>query len=335
MLRLGVIGCGYWGQNLLRNFMDTEGVSVKVCADQRPERRAYIQQRFPHVKVVDGWDALKQHKQLDAVVIATPPSSHGALALEALRMGWHVLVEKPFTLSVQEAEQVVAEAAKRKLTLMVDFTFLYAGAVRKLKDLITTGALGQVYYYDSSRINLGLLQPDTNVLWDLVSHDVSVLLHLVKERPTHVSSRGGSFIRKDIPELAYVDFRYANNFLAHITVSWISPVKVRQMLIGGSKQMVLYDDIENIEKVRIYDRGVELSDGPQGFLERQLIYRTGDMWAPKIDTTEPLKMMCQHFRQCIEHKERPSSDGEFALEVVKILEGAEKSLREHGREFAL
>ena len=335
MLRLGVIGCGYWGQNLVRNFLDTDGVDVVACADQRPDRLKYVRQRFPHIQTFDSWESLKRSAKIDGVVIATPSSTHGPIALEALDAGWHVLIEKPFTLTTAEAQTVVDAAAKRKLTLMVDFTFLYSGAIRKVKELITSGALGDVYYYDSSRINLDLLQQDTNVLWDLVTHDVSVLLHIMERRPTHVSSRGGSFIRKGIPELAYVDFRYADRFLAHITVSWLSPVKVRQTLIGGSKQMVLYNDIENIEKVRVYDKGVDISDDPRGLLERQLIYRTGDVWVPKIDTTEPLKAMCQHFKECIEQRKRPVSDGLFGLEIVKILEAAELSLKLSGQEVAL
>ncbi|MBI4355035.1 MAG: Gfo/Idh/MocA family oxidoreductase [Candidatus Omnitrophica bacterium] len=342
MLKVAIIGCGYWGQNLIRNCQDTDGVSVVACVDARPDRLAYIRQRFPHVGLYDDWSRLVQAEasgglQVDAVVVATPPSSHAALAKAALELGKHVLVEKPFTLRSEEAAALVALAKARGVRLMVDFTFVYAGAVRRIKELIDDGELGELYYFDSSRINLGLLQPDTNVVWDLVAHDVSMLLYLTGQHPIAVSAHGGSFIREGIPEIAYVNLTFPQGLMAHIAVSWLSPVKVRQTLIGGSKKMVLYDDIENIEKVRVYDKGVLLNASePQGLLERQLTYRTGDVWVPKLDTTEPLKAMCAHFRDSIDDPRRVLlTDGQFGWEVVRILERVEASMQRRGQELRI
>jgi len=338
VLKVAVIGCGYWGQNLIRNFLDTEGVEVVACADQRADRLRYIRQRFPHVQLYDGWPRLGEAERAgriayDAVVVATPSSSHYDVAKAALEHDKHVLVEKPFTLRSTEAEELVALAEAHGRRLMVDFTFIYAGAVRRIKELIEAEEFGELYYFDSCRINLGLLQPDTNVIWDLVAHDVSMLLYLTGQHPVTVAAHGGSFIREGIPELAYVTLTFPQGLLAHLAVSWLSPVKVRKTMIGGSKKMVLYDDIENIEKVRVYDKGVLLHpEEPQGLLERQLTYRTGDVWVPKIDTTEPLKTMCAHFAAGIANERQALlTDGRFGVEVVRILERVEASCQRQGQ----
>ena len=320
--------------------MDTDGVCVVACADARADRLTYIRQRFPHIRPYETLDQLfdaerRQEVRIDLVVVATPSSSHYELTKAALTRGKHVVVEKPFTLRSDEAAELVELAQRQRLRLVVDFTFLYTGAVQRIKELIHAGELGELYYFDSSRINLGLLQPDTNVLWDLAAHDISILLYLTGQHPTAVVGHGGSFIREGIPEIAYVNLTFPKGLLAHVAVSWLSPVKVRKLLVGGSKKMILYDDIENIEKVRVYDKGV-LFNGhdPQGLLERQLTYRTGDVWVPKIDTTEPLKAMCAHVKACIDDASKPlRTDGRFGLEVVQILERVEESMRHNGQEL--
>jgi len=328
-IRIGVIGYGYWGPNLVRNFHEASGGEVTMVSDQNDEQLQRAQSRYPAITVTDDPQALIHSPQVDAVAIATPVSAHYPLALAALKAGKHVFVEKPMAATTAQAEELIEEAARRNLTLMVDHTFVYTGAVRKIHEIVQAGALGQVYYYDSTRVNLGLFQHDVNVLWDLAVHDLSIIEFVFNRAPQAVSATGMSHVPGAPENVAFLTVYYADNLLAHINVNWLAPVKIRRTLIGGSKQMIVYDALEPIETVKVYDKGIEVKSTQE--LYRTLIgYRTGDMYSPKIDTTEALSLEASHFIRCIEHGLRPETDGAAGLRVVKILEAATESMRGQG-----
>jgi predicted dehydrogenase len=330
-VNIGVIGYGYWGPNLVRNFSDIPGASVKMVSDFKPELLAKAKARYPTLKVTTNCEDIFADSTIDAVVIATPVSTHFDLALAALKAGKHVMVEKPMTVTTNQSLRLIDEAQRRDRVLMVDHTFVYTGAVRKMHELATTGALGDIYYYDSVRVNLGLFQHDINVLWDLAVHDLSIMDYVLQTQPYAVSATGVSHVPEGLENIAYLTLFFANNLIAHIHVNWLAPVKVRRTLIGGSQKMVVFDDLEPSEKVKVYDKGITINGNPESVYQRLVGYRTGDMWAPQLDMTEALRTEGEHFIHCIRQGEQPITDGEAGLRVVKILEAATQSVKKQGQ----
>jgi predicted dehydrogenase len=308
---------------------------VVTVADSRRDRLELLHRRHPNVAVTADYRSILEDPSIDAVAIATPVSTHFPLAMEALQAGKHVLVEKPMSTTTVEALRLIEEADRRNLILMVDHTFVYTGAVRKIRELIERGSLGDIYYYDSTRINLGLFQQDVDVIWDLAAHDLSIMDYILGEAPVEVSATGISHVRGAVENVAYVTAFYQSSLIAHLNVNWLSPVKVRRTLIGGSKQMVVYDDIESSEKVKVYDKGVTVKNGPESLHKLLVSYRSGDMYAPQLDVTEALRIEAAHFADCIMHGKTPLTDGHAGLRVVSVLEAATRSMRKRGRAVAL
>lgn len=330
MIKIGVIGYGYWGPNLVRNFMEAPGSTVTAVCDLRVERLSQLHHRYPSTRTLSNCQELFADREIDAIAIATPVSSHFELAMAALRAGKHVLVEKPLAANSEQAIELIEEAARRKRVLMVDHTFVYTSAVRKIRELITSKALGEIYYYDAVRVNLGLFQHDVNVIWDLAIHDLSIMDYVLPYRAVAVSATGISNIPGQPENVAYITLFFPNTQIAHIHVNWLTPVKVRHTLIGGSEKMILYDDLEPSEKVKIYDKGVSLSQNGDAVYEMLVSYRSGDMLAPRLDTTEALQREALHFIDCVENGTQPETDGEAGLRLVQIAEAAERSLRARG-----
>jgi predicted dehydrogenase len=335
MIRAAVIGCGYWGPNLVRNLADIDAFQLVACCDLREDRLAPIARRYPAVEVMTSADQVLTRRDVDAVAIATPISTHHALAKQALRSGKHVLLEKPFTRTPAEAEDLIATARQEERVLMVDHVFVYTGAVIKIKELLDSGELGTLYYFDSVRANLGLFQHDVNVIWDLAVHDISILEYLLKDRPRAVSAIGVSHIDHEHENIAYVVCHYPGNVLGHVHVNWLAPLKVRRTLIGGSRKMIVYDDVEPSEKVKVYEAGIETISDPAEILRARIGYRMGDVYAPQLDRTEGLRRVCEHFAECIDTGQRPLTDGEAGLRVVRVLDAAQRSLEAGGRIVAL
>ena len=330
-VNIGVIGYGYWGPNLVRNFSEIPGAKVKTVSDFNPELLAKAQARYPTIQVTTDCQDIFADSKIDAVAVATPVSTHFDLALAALQAGKHVLVEKPMTATSKQAMRLIEEAEKRNLVLMVDHTFVYTGAVRKMHDLIATNALGDIYYYDSVRVNLGLFQHDVNVLWDLAVHDLSIMNYVLPSQPYGVSATGISHVPGGSENIAYLTLFFENNLIAHINVNWLAPVKLRRTLIGGSQKMIVFDDLEPSEKVKVYDRGITINGNAENIYQMLIGYRSGDMWAPKLDMAEALRTEGLHFIRCIEQGEKPITDGETGLRVVRILEAATQSMKKQGR----
>ncbi len=336
MINIAIIGYGYWGPNLVRNFNAAGSCKVKWVSDLRTERLDAVSRLYPGIKVTQQIDDLFADKELDAVVIATPVHTHFPMAKKALENGKHVLLEKPMTSNVSEAEELIAIAAKEGRVLMVDHTFLYTGAVQKIKSLIDSNSLGKLQYFDSTRINLGLIQSDVNVLWDLAPHDLSILFHLYPEKPLSVQAMGVSHTGNGIENIAYLTINYESDFIAHFNCSWSSPVKLRNILIGGDKQMVLFDDIEPAEKVKVYEKGFDVKVRNDEEKRSLLInYRSGDIYLPNIPNTEALANMAADFIAAIKEGKKPISDSNTGLQVVKVLEAAQVSIKEKGREVML
>jgi len=334
MVKIGIIGYGYWGPNLVRNFYAARNSMIKAVADARTERLDQLEKIFPSIERVKDATHIINDPNIDAVVIATPVFTHFSLARQALLNGKHVLIEKPITSSVKEAETLIDLAEKKGLLLMVDHTFLYTGAVQKIKQLIDNRELGSVTYLDSTRINLGLFQPDINVLWDLAPHDISILNYLVKEKPHSINATGVTHTKNDVENIAYLTINYESGFIAHFNCSWSSPVKIRMMLIGGDKKMVLYNDLEPTEKIKVYDTGYDHKTDEEK--KKVLVdYRTGDIYVPKLNTAEALSGMANDFINCIEQKKKPVSSYEIGLDVVKILEASDKSIKNGGCEVLI
>ena len=331
MLGVGVIGYGYWGPNLVRTFMEAQGAIVLAVSDLRRERLVRTQSQYPSIKTTTNHYDLLENPDIDAVAIATPVSSHFELAMQALQAGKHVLVEKPLAASSEEAMALIDEAARRNRILMVDHTFVYTGAIRKIQELVQGGSLGQVYYYDSVRVNLGLFQHDVSVIWDLAVHDLAILDFVLPERPVAVSATGISHLPNHPENMAYLTLFFENQMIAHLHVNWLAPVKVRRTLIGGSERMIVYDDLEPSEKVKIYDKGVTLSEQAEKKYELLVSYRAGDMSAPKLDGTEALLREARHFIDCIKNQKQPITDGSAGLRIVRILEAAEQSMKARGQ----
>jgi len=335
MIGVGVIGYGYWGPNLVRNFIETNGCRVVAVCDAKVERRALVEQRYPGVKGVSSWRDLVNDPAIDVVAISTPVSSHFELGMAALEAGKHVLVEKPMAMNVEQCSRMIDEAARRKLVLMVDHTFVYTPAVRKVRELVTSGSLGDIYYYDSVRVNLGIFQHDVNVIWDLAVHDLAIMDYVLPERPVAVSATGISHVPGGHENIGYLTMYFTSTIIAHVHVNWLAPVKVRRTLLGGSSKMIVFDDLEPSEKIKVYDRGITLNNHPQNVYELLVGYRSGDMWAPRLDTTEALSLEINHLIDCIEHGTHPETDGEAGLAVVRILENGTLSMRERGRPIEL
>lgn len=333
-LTVGVIGYGYWGINLVRNFFNATDCTVKAVADGRPERLALLAKNFPSILGVKTADEIINDPQIDAVVIATPVFSHFELAKKVILNGKNVLIEKPITSSVAEADELINLATQKGVTIMVDHTFLYTGAVEKMKELIDTGVIGTPRYFDSSRINLGLFQPDVNVLWDLAPHDISILTYLVNEMPDSINATGISHTKNGIENIAYMTVNYNNDFIAHFNCSWTSPVKVRQTLIGGDKKMIVYNDLEPTEKVRVYDTGY--SHKTEEDKTRVMVdYRTGDIFIPKVKLSEALLGMANDFVQSIIKKKAPLANAELGKRVIQILEASQVSIKNGGKEVKI
>jgi predicted dehydrogenase len=331
MIRIGVIGYGYWGPNLVRNFAELPSAQVTAVCDSRPERLAAAERRYPGVHVTTDATALISDPTVDAVAIATPVQHHFNLAMATLAAGKHVLVEKPIASTAEQAARLVDEAARRRLVLMVDHTFVYTGAVRKLRELAQGGDLGDIYYYDSVRINLGLFQHDVNVLWDLAVHDLSIMDFVLQREPTAVSATGLAHVPGQPENIAYMTMFFDSPLIAHIHVNWLAPVKVRRTLIGGSRRMIVYDDIEASEKVKVYDRGISVNPSPENVYQMLVGYRAGDMWAPQLAVREALHTEALHFVDCVERGLTPDTSGESGLRIVRLLEAATISMREHGQ----
>jgi predicted dehydrogenase len=331
MIKIGVIGYGYWGPNLVRNFAETPGLSVTGVADLDQKKLDIVQKRYPGVKTTTRFQDLVEDSSIDAIAVATPVSTHFELGMAILTAGKHLWLEKPMTETSQQARKLVDEAEKRNRVLIVDHTFIYTGAVRKMAEIIKGDDLGNVYYYDSTRINLGLFQRDVSVISDLAVHDFSILDYLLEEQPVAVSAVGTNHFPSTPQNLAYLTLFYNSGMIAHINVNWLAPVKVRQILIGGSKKMITYDDLEPSEKIRVYDKGISFTDDPQQIYEMRVGYRTGDMWAPRIDSTEALRVEGEHFVQCIEKGQAPLTNGSLGLRVVELIEAATRSMNERGR----
>lgn len=331
-MKIGVIGCGYWGPNLIRNFNARDDVDVVAVADLREDRLNFVRRQFPAIAVLTTRpEDILRSAAVDAVVISTPVSTHFALGKEALLNGKHLLMEKPFTATVQEAETLIELAERKNLRLMVDHTFIYTGAVATIKTFIDSGQLGELYYFDSVRVNLGLFQHDVNVIWDLAPHDVSIMDYLLNRKPRAIAATGVAHFESNIENIAYISTYYDNNLLGHIHVNWLAPVKVRRTLLSGSRKMIIYDDMEPSEKVKIYDRGVDIVKDKEQIYDLLIQYRTGDMLAPNVDLTEALKKVSREFVESIRDNRPPLTDGHAGLRVVSILEAANQSIRSNGR----
>jgi predicted dehydrogenase len=334
LINIAIVGYGYWGPNILRNFNEADDARVVLCCDVNPKRLELVKSKYHSVEVSENFEDVITDNKVDAVAIVTPVATHYEFARKALEHGKHVLVEKPLAASVAEAESLVNIADRQNLTLMVNHTFIYTGAVRKMKEIVESGVLGDMYYFDSVRINLGLIQKDVNVLWDLAPHDISILGHLVEEEPNSVCATGTCHFGNGIESVAYLTVYFNSGVIAHFHNNWLAPVKIRSIIVGGSKKMILYDDMEASEKIKVYDKGVDVN-GPESEHERLISYRLGDMWAPKIDNTEALRLVAAEFIESIQSGRPPITDGASGLNVVKILEASEMSIKHKGREVKL
>lgn len=337
MIRIGVIGCGYWGPNLVRNCYEARDAQVTCVSDLREDRLATIQSRYPTVRVTRDSRELIDDPSIDAVAVATPVSTHYELALRSLQAGKHVLVEKPLASNTDQVLHLMEVAHKRNLVLMVDHTFVFTGAVRKIRELVETGGLGEIYYYDSVRVNLGLFQHDVNVLWDLAVHDLSIMDYVLPFRPCAVSAAGLSHVPGGTENIAYLTLFFEGSLIAHIHVNWLAPVKLRRTLIGASRKMIVYDDLDQSEKIKIYDKGITVNNqqSPEKLYQMLVGYRTGDMLAPQIDGTEALRREIDHFLQCIQQRQEPVTGGGAGLRVVEILQAASQSMAQRGRPVEL
>lgn len=329
MLNVAVIGHGYWGPNVVRNFHALPNCKLVAVCDKNPKALKRVQASYPAVEVTSNLLDIFKSTDIDAVAVVTPVGTHYELARQCLENGKHVFVEKPFTATVAQAEELIELAARKHLKTMVDHTFLFTGAVRKMKELIDQETLGTLYYYDSVRVNLGLFQHDVNVIWDLAPHDLSIMDYLIDQQPASVVATGSSHLNGK-EDMAYITIYFPNNMIAHIHVNWLSPVKVRTTLIGGEQKMLVWNDLEFDEKIKIYDKGVNVVN-QEGVYDLLVSYRSGDMWAPKVDQTEALKVEAQYFIDCILHDKQPFNNGEAGLRVVRLLEAASMSLKKRGK----
>jgi predicted dehydrogenase len=330
MIKIGIIGYGYWGPNVVRNFLSTEGAQIISICDINKDALNKARKNYPKLKIVSDSSEILTSPEIDAVAIVTPVYTHFELAKKAIENGKHIFVEKPFTSSVAEAEELIELAEKKNIKIMVDHTFLFTGAVRKIKELINDGILGNLYYYDSTRVNLGLFQHDINVIWDLAPHDLSIMDYVIQEKPVGITATGTEHFGRGLEDIAYITVYFDKDIIAHFNVNWLSPVKIRMTLIGGEKKMLVWNDLESDEKVKIYDRGVNIED-KEGIYELLVSYRAGDIWTPMVEKTEALKKEAEYFIDCLTNNNTPINDGYAGLRVVKILEASDLSIKNNGK----
>ena len=339
MINVGVIGFGYWGPNVARNFHAVAGANLVAVSDISEKRLVLAQNQFPFIKVMKDPLDLIRSADVDALAIVTPVFAHYEMAKEALLAGKHIFVEKPFTATSDQARELIDLAAKKGLKIMVDHTFLFTGAVRKIKEVIHSGELGNLLFYDSVRVNLGLFQHDINVIWDLAPHDLSIMAYVIDKKPVALAAHGSAHFEGRYEDIAYVSIEFeGNGFIAHFHVNWLSPVKIRQTLISGDKKMLVWDDLNPDEKVKIYDRGVEVKStngGKDGIHELLVSYRSGDVHIPKLEGTEALKAEAQYFVECVEKNQEPFNNGQAGLQVVRLLEAADASIKNGGKRIEL
>jgi len=328
MIRIGVIGYGYWGPNIVRNFYATEGATVTSVCDANADSLKGISKVYPEIRLTSDANDIISSPEVDVVAVVTPVSTHYDLARRALDQGKHVFVEKPFTAHIHEGEDLLELAERKNRLIMVDHTFLFTGAVRKIKSILDEHLLGSLYYYDSTRVNLGLFQHDVNVIWDLAPHDFSIMTWVIDEKPTAVVASGGIHVGTT-EDIAYITVHFQSGLIAHFNVNWLSPVKVRSTLIGGEKKMLVWNDLSADEKIKIYDKGVNV-ESREGIYKLLVSYRTGDMYAPKVDPQEALKLECAHFVDCLTNGTTMINDGAQGLQVVKLLNACNQSLQNNG-----
>src|SRR4051812_4502040 len=329
VVRVGVIGYGYWGPNIVRNLHGLEHCRLTAVCDKSPAALARAHKSYPGVHLTTDFAEILESPDIDAVAVITPVWTHFDLAKAALMQGKHVFVEKPFTSTSQQAHELIELAARKNLKIMVDHTFLFSGAVRKIKDLVDGGTLGPLYYFDSTRVNLGLFQHDVSVVWDLAPHDLSIMSHVIAEKPEAVVATGGRHLNGHA-DMAFITVYFPKDVVAHINVNWLSPLKVRTTLIGGKEKMLVWNDLEPDEKIKVYDKGVQITSG-ENIYDLLVTYRPGDVWSPKVDQTEALTVELSSSADCIRHNKTPKNDGHAGLRIVKLLEAADHSLSEKGR----
>lgn len=334
-INVAVVGCGYWGPNLLRNFNQITGCNMKVCCDLDAVKLERVKNLYPAIATTDRLDDVLRDPAIDAVAIATPVHTHTAIGKKCLEHHKHVLIEKPLAASAEECMALIQLAEKHGRVLMVGHTFQYAAAVNKAKEIVESGELGNIYYINCTRANLGLFQPDINVIWDLAPHDISIITYILEEQPLTVNAQGKAHFKPNIEDVATVTLNFPNGTIAFIHNSWLNPDKIRKITIVGSKKMLVYDDISPNEKIRIYDKGVEVPPYYDTFAEFQFAYRYGDIYTPRVSEYEPLRRECEHFLECIQEGKMPKSNGYNGLQVVSILEAANKSLRHNGARQAI
>lgn len=334
MINIGLIGYGYWGPNMARNVQENNDLELRTICDSNTRSLERALQRYPHVRCTEHFQDILNDTSIDAVIIATPISTHFELASQALKSGKHVLVEKPMTDSVHSARELIELSEKANRILMVDHTFIYTQAVNKLKKIISSEELGVLLYYDSIRINLGLFQHDINVIWDLAPHDISIMHYLIDKSPTTVSAQGARFLDNNLESMAYVHLTFDDGLIAHFHVNWLAPVKIRKTVIGGSKKMVVFNDVEPTEKIKIYDKGIEVTS-EEGIFETLVQYRTGDIKIPHLENKEALSVEVEHFKDCIVNGKVPITDSHSGLEVVRVLEAAQESIKLEGLPVSL
>ena len=334
MINIGIIGYGYWGPNVARNFNACDGTKLIAICDLNQKRLKLAQSNFPFVKTYSNPKDLISSEEIDVVAVVTPVFTHYELAMLALENDKHIFVEKPFTSNVAQGEKIINLAEKKNLKIMVDHTFLFTGAVMKMREIVDSGELGSLYFYDSVRVNLGLFQHDINVIWDLAPHDFSIMNYLIDENPIAVSAWGTGHFGNGLEDVAYVAVHFDNGFIAHFHCNWLSPVKIRKTLISGDKKMLVWDDLSSDEKVKVYNRGVNIKN-TEGIHNLLVSYRSGDMHVPKVDNTEALNLEVEHFAECIEKNLKPINDGEAGLNVVRMLEAADKSLKNDCKKIKL
>ncbi len=336
MIKIGIVGCGYWGPNLIRNFVSCPDTDLLWSCDKDQDRLEKVMAPYPGVDRTVDINEILADDRVDAVAIATPVHTHFPIAKACLESGKHVLLEKPLASSVEQGETLVKLAKEKGLQLMCDHTFCYTGAVRKMKEIIDSGALGELLYFDSVRINLGLFQQDINVIWDLAPHDLSIIDFLINEKPVSVSAHGVSHAGNGLENIAYLTLGYDNNFISHFHLNWLSPVKIRKTIIGGSEKMLVWNDLEPAEKIKIYDKGITITPGDKEEQRRLMVsYRSGDMYAPEVGHVEALSLMVKEFADCIEQKRPALTDGEAGLRVLRILEAADRSIKAEGANVRL
>ncbi len=334
MIRIGVIGYGYWGPNIVRNFHAHDGSEVTLVCDKNPKCQERLHKAHPGIGFTTDENEILKSPGIDVVAVVTPVWTHFELAKRALENGKHIFVEKPFTCSAVQAEELIELADRKNLKIMIDHTFLFTGAVRKIKDLVDRKELGELYYYDSLRVNLGLFQHDVNVIWDLAPHDLSIMDHVIAEKPEAVVATGERHLN-GVEDVAFITVYFPKRIIAHVNVNWLSPVKVRTTLIGGEKKMLVWNDLEADEKIRIYDKGVSMSANPSNLHQLLVSYRSGDMWAPQVEQVEALRAETGYFLKCIGENSTPFNDGIAGLRVVRILEAADRSVRNRGEAITL